>query len=89
LLTDDAWLAMPPAPHEYHGIPAILEFLQVSGAWRGGREMRLVPTRVNTQCAFASFIDGARAGLMVLTLRDGRIAGITRFLHDLDPSMQE
>jgi RNA polymerase sigma-70 factor (ECF subfamily) len=89
LLTDDAWLAMPPAPHEYHGIPAILEFLEVSGAWRGGREMRLVPARVNTQCAFASFIDGARAGLMVLTLRDGRIAGITRFLHDLDPSMQE
>ena len=23
LLTDDAWLSMPPAPHEYHGIDAI------------------------------------------------------------------
>jgi RNA polymerase sigma-70 factor (TIGR02960 family) len=89
LLTDDAWLAMPPAPHEYHGLPAILEFLEVSGAWRGQREMRLVPTRVNTQIAYASFIDGVPAGLMVLTLRDGSIAGMTRFLHGLDPSMQK
>lgn len=89
LLTDDAWLAMPPAPHEYHGVPAILEFLEVSGAWRGDREMRLVPTGVNRQFAFASYIGGARAGLMVLTLRDARIFGMTRFLHGLDPSMQE
>jgi RNA polymerase sigma-70 factor (ECF subfamily) len=89
LLTDDAWLAMPPAPHEYHGIPAVLEFLEVSGAWRAQREMRLVPTRVNTQFAYASHIDSAPAGLMVLTLRDGRIAGMTRFLYGLDPSMQE
>ena len=28
LLTDDAWLSMPPAPHQYHGIPAIRSFLQ-------------------------------------------------------------
>jgi RNA polymerase sigma-70 factor (TIGR02960 family) len=85
LLTDDAWLAMPPAPHEYHGIPAILEFLEVSGAWRGPRVMRLEPVRVNGQYAFASYIDGAPAGLMVLTLRGGRIAGMTRFLYGLDP----
>jgi RNA polymerase sigma-70 factor (ECF subfamily) len=83
LLTDDAWLAMPPAPHEYHGLPAIVEFLEVSGAWRGRREMRLVPRRVNTQFAYACFIDSAPAGLMVLTLREARIAGMTRFLHEL------
>jgi RNA polymerase sigma-70 factor (TIGR02960 family) len=86
LLTDDAWLAMPPAPHEYHGIPAILEFLEVSGAWRGPRAMRLEPVRVNGQCAFACYIDGARAGVMVLTLRGGRIGGMTRFLYGLDSS---
>jgi RNA polymerase sigma-70 factor (ECF subfamily) len=89
LLTDDAWLAMPPAPHEYHGVPAVLEFLEVSGAWRGRREMRLVPTRVNTQPAYACYIESAAAGLMVLTLRDERIAGMTRFLHGLGPGLQD
>lgn len=88
LLTDDAWLAMPPAPHEYHGLPAILGFLEVSGAWRAGREMRLAPVKVNTQFAYACSIDSAPAGLMVLTLRDGRIAGMTRFLYELHPALQ-
>jgi RNA polymerase sigma-70 factor (TIGR02960 family) len=86
LLTDDAWLAMPPAPHEYHGIPAILEFLQVSGSWRADRGLHLVPAAVNAQPAFACYLSdpGAAtaqpAGLMVLTLRGDRIAGLTRFL---------
>jgi RNA polymerase sigma-70 factor (TIGR02960 family) len=80
LLTDDAWLAMPPARHEYHGLPAILEFLEVSGSWRGRRELRLVPAKVNTQPAYACYIDSAPAGLMVLTLRGERISGMTRFL---------
>jgi RNA polymerase sigma-70 factor (ECF subfamily) len=88
LLTDDAWLAMPPAPHEYHGLPAILRFLEVSGAWRGGRQMRMVPAGVNRQPAFECYLDGAAAGLMALTLRDGRIERMTRFLHDLDPAMR-
>ena len=87
LLTDDAWLGMPPAPHEYHGVRAILGFLEVSGAWRGPRPLRLVPTKVNTQFAYAVHIGSAPAGLLVLTLRDGRIAGLTRFLHDLDPAL--
>ena len=34
LLTDDAWLAMPPAPHEYHGAAAIASFLRASATWR-------------------------------------------------------
>ena len=88
LLTDDAWLAMPPAPHEYHGIPAILEFLSVSGAWRAERPTRLEPARVNGQCAFSTYIGDARAGVMVLTLRGPRIAGLTRFLYDIDPSLR-
>jgi RNA polymerase sigma-70 factor (ECF subfamily) len=80
LLTDDAWLAMPPAPHEYHGRPAIAGFLEVSGAWRAGRPMELVPAPMNNQPAYACYIDGSPAGLMVLTVRGDRIAGMTRFL---------
>ncbi len=83
LLTDDAWLAMPPAPHEYHGVTAIASFLHASAAWRAGRRLRLRPTRANGQPAFGCYLDGAveqPAGLIVLTLTGGRIRGITRFL---------
>jgi RNA polymerase sigma-70 factor (ECF subfamily) len=86
LLTDDAWLAMPPAPHEYHGIPAVGGFLEVSGAWRAGQEMRLIPAGANRQPAFACYLaepgaaSAAPAGLIVLTLRGDRIVGLTRFL---------
>ena len=86
LLTDDAWLAMPPAPHEYHGIPAIAAFLEVSGAWRADRGMHLVPVAVNRQPAFACYLSepgaavAAPAGVLVLTVRGSGIAGLTRFL---------
>lgn len=83
LLTDDAWLAMPPAPHEYHGPAAVAGFLAVSFAWQARRRMALVPARANGQPAFACYLDGRPAGLMVLTLRGDRIAGLTRF-HDND-----
>jgi RNA polymerase sigma-70 factor (ECF subfamily) len=88
LLTDDAWLAMPPAPHEYHGLAAVRDFLAVSGGWRGARRLVLVPTRANTQPAFGCYLAepgapaGGGAGVMVLTLRGRRIGGLTRFLHD-------
>ena len=31
LLTDDAWMTMPPEPHEYQGRPAIAAFLRDRG----------------------------------------------------------
>jgi RNA polymerase sigma-70 factor (ECF subfamily) len=86
LLTDDAWLAMPPAPHEYLGRAAIAAFLRASASWRRPRRLRLVPTRANSQPAFGCFLpdgDGAAstsAGMVVVTLRDDRIGGVTRFL---------
>ncbi|HEY3683517.1 MAG TPA: RNA polymerase subunit sigma-70 [Streptosporangiaceae bacterium] len=87
LLTDDAWLAMPPAPHEYHGRAAIAGFLRASAAWRGRRRMRLVPARANGRPAFGCYIadpEGAEAtvpaGLLVLTPYGTRIGAITRFL---------
>jgi RNA polymerase sigma-70 factor (TIGR02960 family) len=85
LLTDDAWLSMPPAPHEYHGIPAVTDFLRASWSFRGDRRITLRPARANTQPAFAAYLSGPAdtastpAGLIVLTLRGDRIAAITRF----------
>jgi RNA polymerase sigma-70 factor (TIGR02960 family) len=85
LLTDDAWVTMPPEPFEYQGPAAIATFLQERFSARGERGVRMVPTRANTQPAFGYYMkDGhapiARAnGLFVLTLEGGRIAAITRF----------
>ena len=85
LLTDDAWLSMPPAPHEYHGIPAITDFYRTSMASRGDRRVRLVPTRANTQPAFGTYLadstrtPGRPTGLIVLTVTGDRISAITRF----------
>jgi RNA polymerase sigma-70 factor (ECF subfamily) len=85
LLTDDASLTMPPTPLEYLGPAAIAGFLSTVPA--GGRldRFRLVPTRANGQPAFGCYQLDARAlighayGLMVLTLRDDRVAAITGF----------
>jgi RNA polymerase sigma-70 factor (TIGR02960 family) len=83
LLTDDAWLSMPPAPHEYQGTDAIRAFLHASFAYRGEHRAHLVPARANTQSAFGSYLAGAGpatpAGLIVLTMAVDRIAAITRF----------
>jgi RNA polymerase sigma-70 factor (TIGR02960 family) len=85
LLAADARLTMPPTPLEYEGPVAIGRFLSAVPA--GGRlEMfRLVPTRANGQPAFGCYQRDPQAaiahayGLMVLTLRDDRIAAITGF----------
>ncbi|GAA3381877.1 RNA polymerase subunit sigma-70 [Cryptosporangium minutisporangium] len=88
LLTDDAWLAMPPAPHVYRGPAAIAAFLRASGEWRDRRTGVLLPTRANRQPAFGYYLaEGGEplarpAGMVVLTLRAGRLAGVTRFLDD-------
>jgi RNA polymerase sigma-70 factor (ECF subfamily) len=84
LLTDDAWLTMPPYPYQYQGGATIGNFLRVRGA-RHETPLRLVPTRANGQPAFGCYFpcpqtDIARAyGLMVLTLTGGNIAEITFF----------
>jgi RNA polymerase sigma-70 factor (TIGR02960 family) len=91
LLTDDAWLTMPPQPFEYQGHEAIAAFLE-DRATRRGRPLRLVPTRANGQPAFGCYLPDPQAetarpygltarpyGLMVLTLEDDRINAITWF----------
>jgi RNA polymerase sigma-70 factor (ECF subfamily) len=84
LLADDAWLTMPPAPHQYQGHRAIAAFLADRECHRGAR-YRVAPTRANGQPALGCYLpDGRRAtaraaGLMVLTMRGDRIAAITWF----------
>jgi len=75
LLTDDAWLTMPPAPHAYQGHAAIGAFLRASAAFRTWR-YALTPTRCNGQPAF----DMGADGLVVLDTRAGGISTVTRFL---------
>jgi hypothetical protein len=83
LLTDDAWLTMPPLPHAYQGPSAIGEFLSRAEVAHGA--MRLVATRANGQPAFACYVPSAQTeiarpyGLVVLTLEGGRISAITWF----------
>jgi RNA polymerase sigma-70 factor (ECF subfamily) len=86
LLTDDAWLTMPPSPLEYQGADAIGSFLRELPTWRSGQHFQLVPTRANTQPAFGVYRTDAHApiahasGLIVLTLEGGRIAAISNFI---------
>ncbi|GAA5086112.1 RNA polymerase subunit sigma-70 [Nocardia iowensis] len=91
LLTDDAWLRMPPAPHEYQGA-AIGTFLRTVATWRNDRRFQLLPTRANNHPAFGCYLadSGAplahSAGLIVLGFDHDRIAVITHFLDtDLAP----
>jgi RNA polymerase sigma-70 factor (ECF subfamily) len=84
LLTDDAWLTMPPEPHEYQGPAAIGAFLSDRQVSRGA-PMLLVPTRANGQPAFGCYFpvpetEIARPrGLLVLTLEGDRISAMTWF----------
>jgi RNA polymerase sigma-70 factor (TIGR02960 family) len=84
LLTDDAWLTMPPEPYEYQGRAAIGAFLN-DRAVRRGASLRLVPTRANGQPAFGCYFPEPAAeiarpyGLLVLALADDQISAMTWF----------
>jgi RNA polymerase sigma-70 factor (TIGR02960 family) len=85
LLTDDAWIRMPPEPHEYQGRVAIAEFLRSRALFGNGRRIRLVATRANGQPAFAYYLGDPQAaivrasGIVVLALDGDAISAITRF----------
>ena len=85
LLREDAWIRMPPEPHEYTGRAAIGEFLRTRPLWSEGGRVRLVPTRANGQPAFAYYMGDPQAdvyrigGIFVMTLAGEEIAAITRF----------
>jgi RNA polymerase sigma-70 factor (ECF subfamily) len=84
LLTDDAWLTMPPEPYEYQGRAAIGSFLN-DRAGRRGAPLRLVPTRANGQPAFGCYFPSPETeiarpyGLLVVTLDGDQISAMTWF----------
>src|SRR5207249_2095265 len=55
MLTDDATITMPPCPTWFRGCNAVSRFLTAFAFARGGRRVRLVPTRANGQPAFGSY----------------------------------
>jgi len=85
LMTEDAWVRMPPEPHEYQGRRAIAEFFRTRSLWQSGRPVRLVATRANGQPAFGYYVTDSHAdvarisGIFVLTLESGAITAMTRF----------
>ena len=87
LLTDDAWLTMPPVPLEYQGPRAIATFLRAVPAGGDLQRFRLVPTRANGQPAFGLYLRDPQCpiahatGILVLTLAGPQISAITAF-HD-------
>ncbi|WP_222849727.1 sigma-70 family RNA polymerase sigma factor [Trebonia kvetii] len=87
LLTEDAWLIMPPVPLRYQGREVAARFMAAT-AFRPGRSARLVPTRANGQPAFGLYVRDpqsgvARAnGLIVLALAGGQVSVLTGFLDN-------
>jgi RNA polymerase sigma-70 factor (ECF subfamily) len=69
---------MPPLPLIYQGHEAIAAFLREREEERGA-PLRLVPTRANTQPAFAAYLGEQPRGLFVLTLEGDAVAAITWF----------
>jgi RNA polymerase sigma-70 factor (TIGR02960 family) len=85
LLTEDAWLIMPPVPLQYQGRELAARFWAATG-FRPGRSARLVPIRANGQPAFGLYVRDPHApvahaaGILVLTLAGGQISAVTGFL---------
>jgi RNA polymerase sigma-70 factor (ECF subfamily) len=85
LLTEDVTWSMPPLPHWYRGIEAVMDFavtvpLSSCGSWQHR------PATANAQPAVGCYLWNEAAGvhrawaLNVLTLRDDRIADVTSFI---------
>lgn len=84
LLTEDAWLRMPPSPGACQGKGMVKRWF-ATVAFREGQRFRLVPTRANGQPAFGIYLlspfsrVGEGAGLVVVTLAGARVSAITLF----------
>ena len=85
LLTEDARFVMPPLPAWFAGRDWVERFLRER---MYATDWRLRPARANAQLAFAGYQGPAFAlsSVLVLSLRDGRVAELTAFL---DPSVLE
>jgi len=91
LLTDDAWLTMPPEALEYQGRDLAARFF-ISSFSRARYRRRLIATRANGQPAFGLYLLDPHTpvlhanGLLVLTLTGDQINAITRFDNSVLPS---
>jgi RNA polymerase sigma-70 factor (TIGR02960 family) len=88
LLTDDAFISMPPMPFEYQGRDLVARFC--ASIFSAGRRFDLVPTRANGQPAFGAYLRVSNGishgvGLYVLTLAGDRICAMTRFDNSVLP----
>jgi RNA polymerase sigma-70 factor (TIGR02960 family) len=90
LLTDDAWVRMPPLPFEYRGTAAVHRFFTaIDSHWR--RIDRMVPVHANGQPAWGEYVrDPVTGGLhimgvVVAGLAGDRISEITHFETTLAP----
>jgi RNA polymerase sigma-70 factor (ECF subfamily) len=84
LLTEDAWVRMPPRPGEYRGKEKVERWF-ATVTFRDGRRYRLVPTRANGQPAFGVYLYSPLRRvahgieLIVVTLAGSRVSAITLF----------
>jgi RNA polymerase sigma-70 factor (ECF subfamily) len=88
LLTEDAFVSMPPMPFEYKGRDVVARFC--ASIFRAGRRFDLVRTRANGQPAFGAYLRATHCpahgiGLYVLTLAGDQICAMTRFDNSVLP----
>jgi RNA polymerase sigma-70 factor (TIGR02960 family) len=90
LMTDDAWVRMPPLPFEYRGHEAIHRFFTAISAHLR-RIDRLVPVRANGQPGWGEYfrdpVTGGLhlAGVIVVDLAGDQVREITRFETSIAP----
>ena len=82
---------MPPLPLEYEGRDLAARFLTATFGARGGRRMRMVPTRASGQPALGAYAlePGDTVyrskGVLVLELTGAQVSDITRFESSVLP----
>lgn len=90
MMTDDAWVRMPPMPFEYRGSEAVRRFFTAIGPHKRPAD-RMVPLRANAQPAWAVYTRDPTAGrlhvtsVVVVALAGDRIREITRFETAIAP----
>jgi RNA polymerase sigma-70 factor (ECF subfamily) len=90
LMTDDAWVRMPPLPFEYRGTEAVRLFFAATAAHRR-LVARVVPVRANGQPAWGEYRRDPATGALhlngieVITLAGDRVSEITRFETTIGP----
>jgi RNA polymerase sigma-70 factor (TIGR02960 family) len=90
LMTDDAWVSMPPMPFEYRGADAVRRFFTTIRPSHS-RFDRLVPVRANGQPAWGAYQRDSIAGtlrltsIFVITLAGDHVSEFIRFETTLAP----